>query len=226
MTPSWLRNVPLFKRFTGDELNKILKSASLRKYGKNAHIVTAESKAGNEFFILRKGKVKVTKREPDGGETILAILGAGDFFGEMSLLDGLARSADVITVEPVETLVIPKDLFYRILNDFPSASIQLLKVLSGRLRRSDAERKASQSMNAVGKVSNALLSLADYGGKRAGSGIAIENAPTMQSLAEMSAVPKQTVQKILTYFQKAGYIVREGRELKIKNYHAFKAMFC
>src|SRR3989339_458078 len=112
MNRSWLRKVPLFEKLSGDELDEVLESASQRKFAKNDCIVKAETKGGDALYVIRKGRVKIVRKGFDGVETILAILGEGDFFGEMSLLDGGARSADVIAVEPVDSLAVNRNSFF------------------------------------------------------------------------------------------------------------------
>ena len=222
MNRSWLRKVPLFEKLSGDELDEVLESASQRKFAKNDCIVKAETKGGDALYVIRKGRVKIVRKGFDGVETILAILGEGDFFGEMSLLDGGARSADVIAVEPVDSLAVDRNSFFHILRKYPSASINLLRILTGRLRASDARVKSSGNINTVGKVTTVLLALADFGGKRRGAAVLIEKIPSIAALARMAGVTKTAAGRVLDDLRKTGYLEIEGANLKITNYLSFK----
>lgn len=93
-----------------------------------------EGDAGHEMFVIQEGSVRITKHHTHGGEVELAVLERGDFLGEMSLLEGLPRSADARAVGPAQVLVIGQGgLLLRIRRD-PTFAFELLKRLSGRVR--------------------------------------------------------------------------------------------
>ena len=97
-TAQHLRNVPIFSDLKDNDLNIIAEKMVSRYYEKGKMILLEESQ-GETFFIIKKGAVKVTRQSDDGREVILAILGESDFFGEMSLLDGEGRSANIVSNE-------------------------------------------------------------------------------------------------------------------------------
>jgi len=92
---SFLQNVPIFADLEEPELRKIAKLGVRKKY-KKGNIVVLEQEMGAALFVIVSGKVKIVRTDEDGREVILSIFGPGEFFGEMSLLDGLARSASVV----------------------------------------------------------------------------------------------------------------------------------
>ena len=105
----FLRSVPIFSELSPETLEKVSKLGSVRSYTKNAIILT-EEEAGSAFFVIISGKVKVcrTSNDDSGKEVILTILNPPDFFGEMALLDGLNRSANVIALEESRLFIIQR----------------------------------------------------------------------------------------------------------------------
>jgi len=106
-------------------------------------------------------KVKVVRMDEDGREVILSMFGPGEFFGEMSLLDGLARSASVVATVKSELFMIHRRDFLELLNEFPTVTISLLAELAMRLRKADMQIKSLSLKDAEGRVANVLLILAD-----------------------------------------------------------------
>ena len=98
-----LRNVPIFTDLSDSDLTKISTKMVSREYEKG-QIILLEESMGETFFIITRGTVKVTRLSDDGREVILAMLGESDFFGEMSLLDGEGRSANIVVNENAEVM--------------------------------------------------------------------------------------------------------------------------
>src|SRR5208283_3064051 len=89
-------------------------------------IILRQEDPGDGFYIIRSGKVRVYRRDNDGLETELSVLGAGASFGEMALLMGQARSANVEAIEETHLMVLSKEQFERILRDFPHISLAFM----------------------------------------------------------------------------------------------------
>ncbi|MEW6086997.1 MAG: cyclic nucleotide-binding domain-containing protein [bacterium] len=135
-----LKKIPFFHGLTDDELKKIAVITKEKKMGANS-IIFEENMPGDSMFIIKSGSVKVSKSIGKDRQKTLSILGEGEFFGEMALLDGEPRSASSIAAEDVELLVINKDDFIDLLtNNGPLAVkffITIIKVFSMRLRQTD-----------------------------------------------------------------------------------------
>ena len=146
-----LKNIYLFKELTNKELEKILKIANVEKYPAN-HVIFREGDAGDKFYVILKGKIRISKQVEGIGEEALAVLGAGSFFGEMSPIDDFPRSADSITNEPVELLTIKKEDFENLLffdKDLAYTVLwAFLRTLSSRLRETNEKIKAFFAMSA------------------------------------------------------------------------------
>ena len=164
MDVGFLKYIPLFSELTDDDLREILKLAMRQVYKKD-NMVLIEEEIGSTMFIILDGRVKISRISDDGREVILSILSEGDFFGEMSILDGQNRSANVVTLDDSKIMIIRREDFLKMLHDYPQIAINLLKELAGRLRRSDAQIKSLSLQNATGKVTSTLLRIADDSGK-------------------------------------------------------------
>jgi len=113
-------------------------------------IIFRQGDPGDCFYIITSGKVRVFRKDKDGMETQLSVLGAGESFGEMALLTGEARSANVETLEETGFMVLSKERFERILKDFPNLSLSFVKQMSGWLLRDEKliEKEAQQQYRA------------------------------------------------------------------------------
>ena len=109
-------------------------------------IIFRQEDPGDSFYIIRSGKVRVYRRDSDGLETELSVLGPGESFGEMALLTGQARSANVEAVEETRLMVLSREQFERILKDFPDISLAFVKQMSERLLKAEKaiEKEARQ----------------------------------------------------------------------------------
>jgi CRP/FNR family cyclic AMP-dependent transcriptional regulator len=111
----FLANVPIFSDLDAETLQKIAKSGVLQSYKKNS-VILSEEDTGSALFVIAEGKVKISRSSNDEKEVILAILNESDFFGEMSLLDGMARSATVTAVDDSKLFIIQRAEFLDLLH--------------------------------------------------------------------------------------------------------------
>ncbi len=159
-----LRRIPLFADLDQSELELVNKVVEHRKCGKN-ELIIFEDDVGNALFVIKTGRVKISNISPDGSEAILAILGEGDFFGELAVIDGLSRSASVTSIDDIELLMLRREDFMEILGKIPKISITLLIELAGRIRKSDHHIKSLSLLDAKGRVATTLIRLAEDIGK-------------------------------------------------------------
>src|SRR5205823_15031602 len=131
-----LQKVPLFSQLSPADLQRVVEVARDRAYPKHS-VILFEDDPGDALYVVAKGQVKVVLIGEDGREVILSVLGEGDFFGEMSLIDEEPRSAHVIAMEDSNLLVIRREDFQAILQQSPGIAMGLLRELSRRLRRVD-----------------------------------------------------------------------------------------
>jgi CRP/FNR family cyclic AMP-dependent transcriptional regulator len=136
MSPEILRGVPLFESLD-DEAADNLCSLLTMEESEAASILFRAGDAGDSMYVIEEGKVQISMRSADGEELILAVLGPGDFFGEMALIDGKPRSANACVVEPSRLAVLSRPHFLSFLSSSPRIAVEMLTALSRRLRRTD-----------------------------------------------------------------------------------------
>ena len=122
----------------------------------------------DHVILIRSGCVKISVVSRTGREVVLAFRGKGEIVGEQSAVDGVPRSATVIAVERVEALVLSHDAFRAFLLDHPNVALHLLRLLSLRLRDSDAKRVELSTLTTISRVATRLLELSDQFGDEGG----------------------------------------------------------
>jgi len=222
----FLKNVPIFSELNDDTLIKLSQLGTLRSFEKDS-IILSEQDAGSALFVMVSGKVKVARVSNDdkNKEVILTLLNPSDFFGEMSLLDGLARSATVTSLEESQVFIIQRNDFLDLIQQHPEVSIALLQELTQRLRAAGMKIKALSLKDAEGKVATVLLQLADDMGKIKQGVVEIEKLPFQHELANMAGTSRETISRTLHSFAKKGMVELEGTKLRIISYEKFKDLY-
>ena len=208
-----LKEIPIFMDLSEEEIHEIYNISSIKKFDKN-DVVLLQHEPGNSLFILLQGKVKVVLFSKEGKEVILSTLGRGDYFGEMSLLDGKPRSASVIASEDSEFIILKRENFLTLIKNYPNIALKLLSEFSRRLRTADKKISSLALMDVYGRVARAIVELAEKDGTKKGTDYIIER-PTHQNLANMAGTTRETVSRVLRDFIQSGYISIEGKKLII-----------
>jgi CRP/FNR family transcriptional regulator, cyclic AMP receptor protein len=165
------------------------------------------------------------RMDEDGREVILSMFGPGEFFGEMSLLDGLARSASVVATVKSELFMIHRRDFLELLNEFPTVTISLLAELAMRLRKADMQIKSLSLKDAEGRVANVMLILADDVGIFRKGKVEIDDLPLQQDIANMAGTSRETVSRMIHLFIEGGEVQMKGNKLIINDYEAFRKKY-
>ncbi len=220
MIANLLKQVPLFANLTEAEYGMLAEVMRVRKFPKDCMVIWAEDE-GDAFFVIQSGEVKVTVNASDGREVILSSLGPRDFFGDMSLLDGEPRSANVVTLLPTEALVLRRVDFIRALQRYPSIAIHLMVALAARLRKADHQTANLALLGIADRICHVLMEIAGDEGVETAEGIVIRKRPTHQMIASMSGTARETVTRVLKRLSDDGYIRSQGRELVIMKRDGF-----
>lgn len=219
-----LRIVPIFTELDDKVLKKIVDIGLERKYTKNS-IVFLEEEIGAILFIIISGKVKIVRTDDEGKEVILSILGTGDFFGEMALLDGLPRSATVVALDKTELFIIHRREFLELMENSPQIATSLMNELTRRLRKANEQIEDLSLKDAVGRVASVIIRLADDIGKIRKGEVVIEDFPVQQDLANMAGTSRETISRTIHQFMRHEYVEQKGNTLIIKDYDKFKNLF-
>ncbi len=208
-TADFLATVPLLARIDAGELQRMAELTRERQYPKGS-VILFESDPGDSLFIVREGRVKVVLVGEDGREVILGVLGVGEHFGELSLIDEQPRSAHVIAMEDCSLLVLRRDDFRRRVDTVPEIAWSLLVELSRRLRRADNKIGGLVLLDVPGRIARLLLDFADEGGSPT-----IGKPLTHQTIAQMIGASRETVSRAMREFQDNGWIDVQRRLITI-----------
>ncbi|MFC1541456.1 Crp/Fnr family transcriptional regulator, partial [Candidatus Latescibacterota bacterium] len=181
-----------------------------------------ENEEGDTLFIILKGKVKVTTFSESGKEVIFSILSEGDFFGDMSLMDGKPRSATVISIEDSELRLIRRNDFIKLVEKHPRIALKLLEELTSRLRKADERIESLAIHDVTGRLAGVLLQLAEEFIDTKDKSVLIKSRPTHQELANMVGTTRETVTRILKQLENKNYINMSGKDLLILDSEVFK----
>ena len=211
---TFLRQVTLFDCLGDPEIEALAALTFSRTFDKGQLIILAEE-TGDTLFIIRGGQVKVSLIHEDGKEFILSLLGQGEVFGELSLLDDRPRSANVTAMVETELLMLRRSDFLDLVGRIPQIAVSLLEELASRLRRTDDQVEGLALLDVHHRVAKTLLRMAEDGGQTSPEGILIRRRPTHQQLANMSGTTRETVTRALKQLQDEGYIRISGRQILI-----------
>jgi CRP/FNR family cyclic AMP-dependent transcriptional regulator len=215
MQTSFFRRLPLFADLDDRELASVAAVAKTRRYAKDDVIFHADE-SGDVFCLIREGQVKVTMTSPEGKEIILAILGPGDFFGEMALLDDEPRSATVVATEPLDLVTIWRSDFLQILAENFSITRKVLAEISRRLRSASNRIESLATMDVYGRLARFFLDLARDQGKVLDNGYVAVTRPTHQSIANMIGTSRETVSRLIHDLMRQNLLLSEGKTIYLR----------
>ena len=210
-----LRTVPIFSELSDEDITSLARLALRKRYPKDT-VVFFENEEGDFFFTILEGRIKVTILGDDGREVILSVLGPGDFFGEMALLDNEPRSATAIAVEESELLSLHRSDFQTVLNDNKSITSALIRVLSARLRRANHQISTLALLDVYGRVARVIVDMAREEGKRLRDGRIAFRRATHQEIANRIGTTRETVTRMLKDLERQGLIHVEGKEIVVQ----------
>src|SRR5262245_18846519 len=212
-----LKRVPLFSDLADGELARFADVSRERAYPKNS-VILFEDDPGDALYVVNTGQVKVVLIGEDGREVILSVMGPGEFFGEMSLLDDEPRSAHVIAMEESSLVVLRREDFEGILAETPAIALALLREMSRRRRRADEKVGSLVLLDVQGRVARLLLDMADEeGGER------ITRRLTHHTIAQMIGSSRETVSRTMRELVDKGYIEVSRRDIVIRDRSALES---
>lgn len=217
--------VPLFATLDAESLREIAAAARRRSYAQG-EIIFYRDDPGQVLYLIRKGKVKIFITSPDGHEVVLAVFGPGDCFGELALLDGQPRSAGAVAAEAVEVYALQRSDFINLVMSHPRIAVQVMSVLSRRLRQTDTMIEDLLFLDVHGRVAKKLLDLAEVHGIRTEDGILIDMKLTQSDLAALVGASRESVNKVLGYFADKRFISTEKRKITILRLGDLRRRIC
>lgn len=206
LSASELSRVPVFRGLSPAELARVAGHLHVRNVPGNTSLFAVYQPGEVAYFIL-SGTVKVHVEQADGSDVILAILGAGEILGEMSVIDGLGRSANAVTMEPTSFAWMDRTTFTECLRTIPAMAHNMVGVLSRRLRLANAHIESLTTQDVSGRVARQLLALAqEYGEPTGDGGLLIPLRLTQADFAGLIGATRVRVNQVLVAFKEQNYI--------------------
>ena len=178
-------------------------------------VVFNEGEPGDSLYIVLTGKIKLSRRAPDGRENVLAVMGPSDQFGELSVFDPGPRTATATAVTDVRLARMPQSMLRPWIEAHPEIGEQLLRVLARRLRRTNDSVADLIFTDVPGRVAKALLQMADRFGSRESDGLRVKHDLTQEELAQLVGASRETVNKALADFVHRGWIQLQGKSVVV-----------
>jgi CRP/FNR family cyclic AMP-dependent transcriptional regulator len=207
-----LKAVPLFSSFPEDQL-RMLATVVARRSIPRSTTVMAGGDATDSLYIVISGRLKVMMSDAEGKEVILTILGPGEFFGEMGLIDDEPRSASVVAIEACELLYISKRDFKKCLAENFDMTMAVMRGLVRRLREADRKIGSLALLDVYGRVARLLLDMSETVG---GEKIVTKRLPK-QDIAKMIGASREMVSRVMKDLQMGGYIEMRGSNIVLRD---------
>lgn len=205
-----LATLPLFAALD-EEAAEVLGNAMTSRALVRGHVVFREGDTGDRLFVVLDGKVKISRASSDGRENLLAVLGPGEMFGELSLFDPGPRTATATAITDCTLASLDHDDLRPVLFERPGVAVNLLRALAERLRRTNEAMADLVFSDVPGRVAKALLDLADKFGEDEDEGTRVRHDLTQEELAQFVGASRETVNKALSEFANRGWLRIEGR---------------
>ena len=208
-----LRRVPLFAGLGPSELAALAGLAQRRTFDAR-DLIVQQADEGGDLFVIIEGHVKVVSAGVDGRDSAINVMGPGEVFGEVSLLDGGPRSATIVALDPCALLSIRREPFLRFLEGSPKASIELLKVLSGLLRKLTERSDDVAFLRVGGRLAKRIASLAErFGERRPDGSLRVRFKLSQQEIGELVNATRESANKQIKQWEDAGLLSQEGGHL-------------
>jgi CRP-like cAMP-binding protein len=201
-----LKGAPLFAGLTDSEVEAIARDFTQRQFGSGETIVL-QGDPGEVFYLIESGQVRIFVEGAEGQETSVILYGPREVFGELSVIDGLPRSASAVAIEHTTAHVLTGECFRQHLQRYPQLAFNFLNALSIRLRYSTEQVESLALLDVPGRLARKLLELAKtHGAPEPAGALRINLTLTQSELASLTGTTRESVNKALNAFRRQGLI--------------------
>ena len=215
-------DLPLIQRLPREDRQALASRARLRNYSTGT-VIVAEGAPGDSMHVVADGYVRIVVSSGNGDEATVAVVGPGDCFGELSLLDGLPRSASAIASTSVQTFMVTRDTFVEWVSERPAAALAIMETLSHRLRKADIALADMAFLDLPHRLAKQLLSLAAvHDLETALNNGTLRLQLTQSELASMLGVSRESVNKQINAFSRRGWVTKSRGSITITDMLALR----
>ncbi len=212
----------LLESLSSDEQEKIQNEMIPRSFARNK-IIFHEEQEADGMYLITSGMVKIVKGTPDGHNKILAILSAGEIFGEMALFDAAYRTASVIALQDTDTIFCSVSAFERLNREIPAMSRVIISFLSQRLRQTNQQVTDALYVKARPRLVKSLLELHRHCGTNEKGTAVIPLALTHEDIGGIVGISRETATKLLGELEAEEYIRKEKKAIYLLDLPALEA---
>jgi CRP-like cAMP-binding protein len=187
-------------------------------------ILFQKGDSGDALYAVLSGRIRISTNTPGGKEIVFAIMEPGEVFGEIALLDGMARTADASAIGPAELFMIYRRDFLNFLEREPRLAIHLLQLVCGRLRRTDELVEDAAFLALPARLAKRLLSLAECHGEPDPRGVRVELQISQNQLGQLTGTSRESVNKHLQRWRKKGWVALGRNRVMIRNCQALQEL--
>lgn len=213
----------LFRDLSADERKDLVARARVRAF-KSGDTVFLMGSLGDSMMAVLKGNVRISCPSPEGKEIVLAMMQPGDFFGEIALLDGKARSAEAKAITACSLAVLERRDVLDFLERHPNAWLGLVQVLCRRLRTITEQTAEVALLDLAGRLAKTLLRLAGVDQDGQSASPALQIGLSQRELGNIVGATRESINKCLREWQRNGVIKTEKNVISIKNWGALKRL--
>ncbi|MBZ0202336.1 MAG: Crp/Fnr family transcriptional regulator [Ignavibacteria bacterium] len=212
----YLENINLFDGMSKDKMDMLAGKLKMQKIVKN-EIIYFASEPSLSIFLLKEGKVKLSRISEDGKEIITAILNPGEIFGELALSGSSGREDTAIAMDDAVICTISKDSLEEILLENPKLNLKITKLIGLKLQRVERDLETLVFKDSNQRVIGFLSKYAERFGKKIGTEIFIKSPFTHQDIANLTATSRQTVSTLFNQLKSKGLIDFSRNKIIIKD---------
>lgn len=211
-----MRRSPLFAALDDDAAQTLLENM-VKSRMERGDVLFHEGDQGDKLYVIVEGKIKLGRTSADGRENLLAILGPGEMFGELSLFDPGPRTATATAIAETQILGLSNEQLQRFITSRPYVAGTLLAALARRLRRTNENLADLVFTDVPGRVAKALLDLSRRFGRPVENGVMVAHDLTQEELAQLVGASRETVNKALADFASRGWLKLEARAVLLQD---------
>ena len=205
-----LEHHPLLGRLEADELDRVVTYMRVARHPRNT-VLFRKGDPGANMMVVVRGRVKVCTHSEDGKELVLNLFSPGEVFGEIALLDGADRTADAVTLDDCELLVLERRDFIPFLRSHPDACLRLMEVLCQKLRQTSQLLEEALFLEGPSRLAKRLVHLAEAFGKPVADGVRIDLQLSQQQLGNMVGMSRESMNKHLRQWREEDLIrIQDG----------------
>jgi CRP/FNR family cyclic AMP-dependent transcriptional regulator len=219
----FLKHIALFNSLTDAELSSLSADFVPRQF-RQGDMIFLQGDSGQALYLIETGRVRIYVQEESGQETSVIFYTSGDIFGELSVIDGLPRSASAVALDDTVVLMLNRDRLRAQLRAVPQLAYNFMQALSVRVRYSTLQVGSRTLLDVPARLARQLLELAQLHGEVAADGVRLKVALTQSELAGLIGATRESINKAVGHLKREGIIRLDQNQITILDPDALREL--